>query len=228
LFYLDSIKFTVFTIKGIPYALTLLADLFTLLWLTGMMYTTKFLDGLDGLVSGVTVIGSVIIFILSLSQEVLQADTALLAALVAVVFLGFLFFNWHPAKIFLGESGSLFAGFILGVLAIISGGKIATALLILGVPIFDVLWVIFRRFFEKKSPFLADRQHLHLRLLDIGLSHRQVVLILYTLTTIFGVSALFLQSKQKAYVLLLLLTIMIILGFILVHLHKKKAKRNNL
>ncbi|MCX6743755.1 MAG: DUF192 domain-containing protein [Candidatus Parcubacteria bacterium] len=121
--------------QGIPYKITLLADLFTLIWLLGMMYTTKLLDGLDGLVSGITVIGSLIIFGISMSNNVAQYNTGLIALILAGAFCGFLIFNFQPAKIFLGESGSLFAGLMLGVLAIISGSKVATTLLIMGIPI---------------------------------------------------------------------------------------------
>jgi len=196
----------------------------TIFWLLGMMYTTKFLDGLDGLVSGVTVIGSVILFFVSLLPQLNQPQTALLALLVASAFAGFLVFNWHPAKIFLGEGGSLFAGFMLGVLSIIAGTKIATSLLILGIPILDVIWVIVRRLIiEGRSPFQADRKHLHLRLIDIGFSHRQAVLTLYFLTAGFGVTSLFLQTKQKFVALLIMLVVMLLLGYILVRRYRARS-----
>ncbi|MFH1426175.1 MAG: MraY family glycosyltransferase [Candidatus Kerfeldbacteria bacterium] len=223
---LDQYSFELFTVNGLPYKLTLLADAFTIVWLMGTMYTTKFLDGLDGLVSGVAVIGSGIIAVLSMTKMVYQPETAYLAALAGAAFLGFLFLNWHPAKIFLGESGSLFAGFILGVLAIISGGKIATAIIILGIPIMDVIWVIIRRLFlERRSPFEADRKHLHLRLIDIGLSHRETVLMLYAFTLIFGISSLFLQSTAKVMVLALIVVTMIILASSIVVLSKRKKQQ---
>ncbi len=221
---LDSIKWNIFSFDGTPYHFTLWADLFAFLWLMGMMYTTKFLDGLDGLVSGIGVIGSVILFFLSLGKEVAQPETALLASIFAGACLGFLFFNFHPAKIFLGEGGSLFVGFMLGVLSIISGAKIATALLIMGIPILDVAWVIIRRvFFEKKSPFsTADRKHLHFRLLDVGLSHRGAVLLLYTISLCFGAVALFSGTKQKVIAMFILCLVMVALGvFVLRHYGKK-------
>lgn len=211
---LDQLHITLFTWNGLPYGITLFADLFTCVWLLGMMYTTKFLDGLDGLVSGVSAIGMLIIFVLSLLPSVFQPETATLALIGACAFIGFLFWNWNPAKIFLGESGSLFAGFILGVLAIISGAKIATALLIMGIPILDVLWVIGRRLFiEKHSPFRADRKHLHLRLLDAGLSQRTVVLMLYVFAAVFGVVALFTHAQEKLIALCVLLVVMLAMSF---------------
>ncbi len=195
---LDAYQKILFWFRGWPYKLTILADVFTFLWLLGMMYTTKFLDGLDGLVPGVTIIGALIVAALALDPVVRQRETALLALVLAGVFMGFLFWNWHPAKIFLGEGGSLFAGFMLGTLSIISGSKVATTALVLGIPILDVLWVIARRLlWERHSPLTADRKHLHFRLLDLGFSHRKAVLVLYAFTAYFGITALFLQSKAK-------------------------------
>lgn len=221
-FSLEQWHVVLFTWNGLPYGITLWADLFTVVWLMGMMYTTKFLDGLDGLVSGVSVIGMLIIFGLSLQPHVFQPETGTLALIGAAAFLGFLVWNWHPAKIFLGESGSLFAGFFLGTLSIISGAKIATALLIVGIPVLDVAWVITRRLFvEHRSPFSADRKHLHLRLLDAGLSHRTVVIVLYVFTAVFGMTGLFTQSRTKVAALVVLLVVMFSVSVWLVRRHKR-------
>lgn len=217
-FRLDSIQWEIVRINNIPYTLNLIADIFTVLWIMGMMYTTKFLDGLDGLVSGITVIGALILAGLSMTIVVNQPETAFLACIGAAAFAGFLVFNWNPASIFLGESGSLFAGFLLGTLAIISGGKVATAVLILGIPVLDVVWVIGRRLFiEKRSPFQADRKHLHLRLVDSGLSVRQSVVVLYTFSLLFGLSSLFLHSFSKLIALGVLLLVML---FLIKHITK--------
>lgn len=187
--------------------------LLTFLWLMGMMYTTKFLDGLDGLVSGITVIGALIIALLSLNPVVAQRETAILAFVLAGAFLGFLFWNWHPAKIFLGEGGALFAGFMLGVLSIISGSKVAATALVFGIPIIDVAWVILRRiFWDRRSPFRGDRTHLHFRLLDIGFSQRKVVTLLYFLSAYFGITALFLQSRGALVAFVVLSTSIFVLG----------------
>ena len=223
-FYLDHWQWELFSFKGIPYRFTLLADLFTVIWLMGMMYTTKFLDGLDGLVSGITGIGALIIFFLATTTKYFQPDTAYLAIIFSGACAGFLILNWHPAKIFLGEGGSLWTGFMLGILAIISGGKIATALLIMGIPILDVVWVIIRRtFYEKKSPFkTADRKHIHFRLLDVGFSHRQAVGLLYLLAIVFGITTLFLPAKLKLIAILVLAILMIILAFFIVRAYKRK------
>lgn len=192
------------TIAGMQ--IPLLGGLVTWLWLMGTMYTTKILDGVDGLVSGIGVIGAVIIFALTLRPEVQQPSVGYLAMLFAGACLGFLFYNWQPASIYLGESGSVLIGFFLGILAVISGGKIATALLILGLPILDLAFVIlYRRFILHRSPFSrGDRAHLHFRLLDAGFSVRQTVLTLYSVTFLFGISTLLVPGKWKLFILVLL------------------------
>lgn len=214
---LDQWHRTLFSINGTPYRIVLVADLFAWLWLMLSMYTTKFLDGLDGLVSGVSTIGMLILFFLSISKTVGQPETGFIALIGAASFLGFLLFNFHPAKIFLGEGGSLWAGFLLGTLAILSGGKIATALLILGIPILDVLWVVLRRLMTRPGSLaMADRKHLHYRLLDIGLSHRQAVLVLYVCSAVFGGATLFTQGKTKLFVLGCVGLVMLLLALALV------------
>jgi UDP-GlcNAc:undecaprenyl-phosphate GlcNAc-1-phosphate transferase len=212
--------------QGLPYKITLPTDIITFVWLLGMMYTTKFLDGLDGLATGISAIAVFLIFLLSTVTVYLLPEVALVAIVFVGACLGFLIFNFYPAKIFLGEGGSLFIGFIIGVLAILAGSKIATTLLVMGIAILDVLWVILRRiFWEKKAPFSADKKHLHFRLLDIGFSQRQAVLFLYFLAAVFGLTALFLQSKEKLIVLGILALVMVILGVILV---KKIGYKNKI
>lgn len=208
-------KFLIFNFFGNPHYFHFPADILTLIWLLAMTYATKFLDGLDGLVSGITIIGSTIIFGFCLFTIFYQPEVGLLAIILAGACLGFLFFNWHPAKIFLGEGGSTFCGFMLGVLAIISGGKFATTLLVMGIAVLDLIWVILRRlFFERHSPFLADQKHLHFRLLDAGFSHRQAVLFLYFLALAFGLSTFFLKSFGKFITLGILALITIAIIFI--------------
>lgn len=199
-----------------------LSGLLIFTWLMGMMYTTKLLDGLDGLVTGVTMIGSFIIFLFTMTDKYYQADIALASLVLAAACFGFLIFNWHPASIFIGEGGSLFLGFALGVLAIISGGKIAIALLVMGIPIMDTAWTIIRRLKNKKNPFkFSDRDHLHFRLLDTGIGQRKTVLLYYLVALSFGLSALFLQSKGK----LLALSILVALMFTIVYIFNKQDKK---
>lgn len=198
IFRLDSYQWEVLRLGGDSYRLTPMADFFIVLWLLVMMYTTKLLDGLDGLVSGLGMIGSLIIFFLSVFPPVNQPGTALIALIFSGACAGFFIFNFYPAKIFLGEGGSLFIGFMLGVLAIIAGGKIATTLLIVGLPLVDVVLVMARRLFiEHKSIAHADRTHFHFKLLDMGMSQRQTVVIFLLLAATFGFSALFLKTVGK-------------------------------
>lgn len=204
-------------ILGLP-----LSGIIMWLWMMGMIFTTKFLDGLDGLCSGVSLIGGMTLFALSLTGHINQPITASIAIIFSGAIAGFLFYNFHPAIIFLGESGSTFLGFMLGVLAIILGGKIATALLVMGIPILDVAWAIVRRIWYKQSPFKADKSHLHHRLLDIGLSQRQAVLVLYGLSALFGFTAVFMQTMGKLIALILLFCVMLALAVATVMIYKKK------
>ena len=181
-------------------------------WLMGTTYTVKILDGLDGLATGVVAIGAFIILLLTSFTKFYQPNVALVAAIFLAACLGFLVFNFYPAKIFLGESGSMFIGFMLGVLAIIGGGKLATALLVMAIPILDIIRVVYKRLRRGQPIFKGDREHLHFRLVDSGFSHRRAVLFLYFLAFLFGVTTLFLQSIQKLYALLALVVLMAIIS----------------
>lgn len=224
--YLDAWTIPLFSWGGQMLYFNVVSDLFTIAWLLGMTYTTKLLDGVDGLVTSVTAVGSLVIFLFTTTTRWAQSDIAFAALMLAGACLGFLILNWHPAKIFLGEAGSLFLGFMLGVLSIISGGKIAIALLIMGIPVLDVIWTIVRRLLKKKNPFkFADREHLHFRLLDAGLGPKQTVIAFCLASLLFGLSALFLQSRGKLYTLLVLGALMIGLIVAFNWLDRKRAMR---
>ncbi len=161
---------------------------FTLFWIVGMTNTINWLDGIDGLAAGVVAIAGVLLFVHTVALG--QFSIALLALALVGTVLGFLLFNFPPAKIFLGSAGALVLGFLLGALSIIGAARVAFALLVLGIPILDVAWQIISRLRAGQSPFLATRTHLHHRLLDSGLSQRAVVLIYYAFTALSGVLAL--------------------------------------
>jgi UDP-GlcNAc:undecaprenyl-phosphate/decaprenyl-phosphate GlcNAc-1-phosphate transferase len=194
------------------------SDILVFAWLMVVMYTTKFLDGLDGLATSVTSVGALMVMLLSLTAVYFQPDVALLSAVTIGGFVGFLFWNVHPASIFLGEGGSTFVGFMLGILAVISGGKLATALLVLGIPLLDVVWVVLRRW--QRGGFLhifqADKKHLHHRLLKLRWGQTTIVLLYVVIASAFGVSALFLQSQEKLVALLILAGIMVLAALLLV------------
>ncbi len=187
------------------------SDVLVFFWLLAVMYTTKLLDGVDGLSSGVAGMGMAMVLGLSLSVAYFQPDVALFAAVGLGATLGFLVRNFHPAKIFLGEGGSTFMGFLLGTLAVISGGKLATALLVVGIPLLDVAWTVLRRLRTGgwKAVGRGDRRHLHHRLLDLGWSQRRVAVAYYLVAAAFGTAALFLQSGAKLAALVLLGVLML-------------------
>ncbi len=202
------IKLDFWTLPGLGKKIGALPFVIITLWLVGMMHTTKILDGLDGLATGIVFIGAMMIFVLSSLTRFYQPDVAVLSMVFAGVLSGFLIWNFYPAKIFLGEGGSIFIGLILGALAVIAGGKIATALLVMGVPILDLGRVIIIRLRRGRSLFVGDREHLHFLLLDRGFSQRAVVLFLYGTSLVFGVTTFFLQSVGKLIMLLLLAVLM--------------------
>lgn len=180
-------------------------------WLLGMMYTVKISDGLDGLATGVVFIGALVIYFFTNTAKYFQPNVGLLALVFAGACLGFLLFNFYPAKIYLGEGGGLFLGLMLGVLAVISGGKLAMALLVMAIPILDLARVLYVRRQRGQSLFQGDREHLHFRLLDSGLKEWQAVLLFYFVAAFTGAAALFLQSRGKLIALLLLTVFMLIL-----------------
>lgn len=161
-----------------------LAIPFTWFWVVGMMNTVNWMDGVDGLAGGVVTITALVMA--TISWLLGQHTTALLCAALAGATLGFLILNWHPARLFMGDSGAMFLGLALAVLANVGGAKLATMLLLLGVPILDTARVIVRRLHEGRSPLRFDTSHLHHRLLAGGFSQRQIALLFYVVTAAFG------------------------------------------
>jgi UDP-GlcNAc:undecaprenyl-phosphate GlcNAc-1-phosphate transferase len=166
--------------------------LLTLLWIMGMINTINFLDGLDGLAAGIGAIVSAVLAIHMLREG--QYSVALLPLALLGATLGVLPFNFQPARVFLG-SGSLLLGYLIATLGIAAGAKMALLLLVLGIPIVDVAWLIISRLRAGQSIGQADRRHLHFRLLDLGLSQRQVVLLYYAYSAILGAAALLINSR---------------------------------
>ncbi len=182
---------------------TWFAILFTLFWLMGMMNTVNWLDGIDGLAAGVVGIAGIILFAHAFRLE--QYSIALLALALVGSVLGFLRFNLWPAKIFMGSTGAPVLGFALGVLSIIGAARVAFALLVLGIPILDVAWRILSRVRAGRSPFCADRGHLHHRLLDMGLPPRVIVLLYYAFTAVTGILALVLPLPLYKLIALIII-----------------------
>ena len=177
----------------------------TIFWVMGMMNTVNWLDGLDGLAAGVGFIAATLFAIHS--YRLGQLEIALFPTALAGACLGFLPFNFYPARVFLGTAGAMVLGYALATLSILAPARIATALLVLGIPIVDVAWLIVSRWRRGESPTHAGRDHLHYRLLDLGLSQRQIVLIYYLFCLFFGGLALLAPSRLFKLMALLVLGI---------------------
>jgi UDP-GlcNAc:undecaprenyl-phosphate GlcNAc-1-phosphate transferase len=186
------------------------AAAFTMLWIVGMINSINFIDGLDGLSTGVALIAAVTLGLISL-VVVPQPFVGVLCFTLAGALIGFLRWNFHPATLFIGTSGVMFVGFLLAVLSILGTAKVVVALLVLGVPIVDTFWIIVRRLAVGQSPFTPDRGHIHHRLLDVGLSHRQTVVAIYAICLVLAALSLLLAGRDQPYAFL---SVAGILGFI--------------
>lgn len=181
----------------------------TIFWVTGMINTVNWLDGLDGLATGVAAIAALLFAIHSYGR-IGQLTVGLFPVALAGACLGFLPWNLHPARVFMGTAGSLFLGYNLAAFSLIAPAKVATALLVLGVPILDVAWQIVMRVHHGRAPWLADRGHLHHLLFDLGLSQRQVVMGYYLLCASFGGLALVLRNRLHKLIALGLLGVIVL------------------
>jgi len=190
---------------------------FTLLWIVGVINALNLIDGLDGLAGGVALVAVVITFLVSIQRG--HPLMMLFSSALAGSIIGFLFYNFNPASIFMGDTGSMFLGFVLATTAIQTNQKASTAVAVLipaialGLPIMDTLLALGRRAVRGRPLFQADKEHIHHRLLDAGLSHRQAVLVLYGFCIVLGATAMVLtytSSLQSA----LLLCVLTLVAFI--------------
>ncbi|PSL31626.1 UDP-GlcNAc:undecaprenyl-phosphate GlcNAc-1-phosphate transferase [Planomicrobium soli] len=184
----------------------------TLLWIIGITNAINLIDGLDGLATGVSSIALLTLSVMAFIMGDIFVMT--LAALLAASSLGFLFYNFYPAKIFLGDTGALFLGYMISVFALMGFKNVTIVALIipiimLGVPISDTFFAIVRRLREKQPLSAADKSHLHHCLLNIGFSHSQTVLIIYGVAILFGLAAL-LFSQATLWGGLLLISLILI------------------
>ncbi len=164
----------------------------TILWVVGMMNTVNFLDGLDGLAAGVGAIAAALFAYHS--HRLFQDELALYSLALAGACLGFLLFNFHPARVFLGSAGAMTLGYALATLSILAPARVATALLVMAIPIADTGFQMFDRWRRGQSPTHGDRGHLHYRLFDLGLSQRQIVISYWVFCGVFGALALLIPS----------------------------------
>ncbi|MGI6549690.1 MAG: glycosyltransferase family 4 protein [Syntrophomonadales bacterium] len=190
----------------------------TLLWVIGITNAVNLIDGLDGLAGGVCAIAAITIGVVAWKGD--QMVVAYMALVLAGAIAGFLPHNFHPARIFMGDSGSMFLGFVLACLSVSGLAKGATLIslcipvIILGIPVFDTLFAIIRRVNNQAPIFGADKAHLHHRLMDMGLSHQGSVIIIYIVSALLGAAAVVMTyvSSPKALLILAVVLALIILG----------------
>ena len=196
------------TIKMLP-------EILTVFWIVWCMNIVGWAAGVEGQLPGFVSISAVFIGILGLrfASDITVWPVIILAGAVAGAYLGFLPFNFWPQKIMPGYSGKSMAGFLLAILSILSGAKLATLIFLLGIPMLDAGIVLIRRIIKRKSPFKSDSNHLHHQLLKIGWTKKQVAVFYWAVSLVLGIIALFLNSQQKFYVFLGL--IILFLGFLL-------------
>lgn len=207
-------------ITGIPFlpldsvlvgSLPVLSGVFTILWLLLTINALNWFDGIPGQVSALSTIAFLTIGLLSLSGRVNQPALALLALSLSSISVACFLFEIPQPKALQGDTGAMFFGLMIGVLTIYSGGKVATAFLVLGVPLIDVFFVVVRRLFRRQSPLKGDAndQHLHHRLLRKGWSPQKIILLTAGLGSAFGITALFLNTFEKFVAAILLFLIML-------------------
>ncbi len=212
------VQFITNPLDGGLISLGILAVPVTVLWLVGISNAVNLIDGLDGLSAGVSAIAALCMAGVCLAQG--NTLAAALAVILVGAAVGFLRYNFNPAKTFMGDCGSLFLGFILGAIAIMGLSKGATIvsifipLIIMGIPIFDTFFAIIRRMFLHKPIFEADKGHLHHSLLSLGLSHKQTVLAIYAISLVMGLGAVLMAvlTSSQAVVILVLITIFTFAG----------------
>lgn len=204
-------------------SLPVLSGMFTIGWLLLTINALNWFDGIPGQVNVIATIGFSMLGCLALFRNN-EPDIALLSFSLAAIAGAGAFFDFPPAKMLMGDTGSMFFGLMLGLLGVYHGGKVATAFLALGIPLIDALFVIIRRIFRGSSPFKGGKDHLHHLLLDRGWSERKIVLLTAIIGSVFGGSALFLSTTEKAIAGLVLI---MIVGSIHFWIKTKSQKPNS-
>ncbi|WP_102273773.1 glycosyltransferase family 4 protein [Cytobacillus massiliigabonensis] len=186
----------------------------TILWIVGITNAINLIDGLDGLAAGVSSIALITIS----GMAIIMGDTyvVIVGSILLVSTLGFLFYNFHPAKIFMGDTGALFLGYMISVLALLGFKNVTlisliVPIIILGVPISDTLFAIIRRVVNKKPLSAPDKSHLHHCLLGLGYSHRQTVLIIYAIAAFFGLTAVIFSQATVWWALIVIAVLLLLI-----------------
>ncbi|MBI4057898.1 undecaprenyl/decaprenyl-phosphate alpha-N-acetylglucosaminyl 1-phosphate transferase [Candidatus Microgenomates bacterium] len=202
---LDEPTITI-TLFGASYVIPIFAQLLAIVWIIAVTNIVSWSSGVDGQLSGFVPVAAATIGALSLrwTEDLTQWPVVILSLIVAGGYLGFLPWSVYPQRIMPGYSGGALAGFLLAVLTIISGAKVATALIVLGIPVMDALFTILRRIAAGKSPLWADTGHLHHRLLAVGWTKPQVATFYWVVAAILGFLVLHLNSQSKIYTIVML------------------------
>ena len=217
---LNTWKFT-FDFFGVRNIL-ILADILAVFWLTWMMNMVNWSKGVDGQLPGFVAITALFLGILSqrfVGHDIRAETVMILSFIVSGAYLGFLPFNFFPQRIMPGYGGGAMAGFLLGILSILSFGKVGTAILVLAIPMIDAVYTIIRRLRHKKSPFRADWGHFHHRLIEIGWGKRRIAVFYWTISLILGITSLFLTGIEK---LIAFVTVGIVLLIFIILIERMK------
>lgn len=208
--HLDTLRLS-FNFLG-AHSVVILADLFALFWIVWVINMVNFSTGVDGQMPGVVIVALFVIFAASLRfypADLNQLLVSQLAIIGAGATLGFLVFNFFPAKIFPGDSGSYFLGFLVAVCAILAGARVGTAILVMAIPLIDGVFTVVRRMASGSSPFLGDKKHLHHRLLELGWGQRRIALFYTLVCAILGAIALTLPAFGKLFAGVVIATIIL-------------------
>lgn len=205
------------------HSLWIIADLLGVVWLTWTMNMVNWSKGVDGQLPGFVAITAIFLGLLSqrfVAHDINAQTVTSLSFIVAGAYLGFLPFNFYPQRIMPGYGGGAMAGFLLGILSILSFGKVGTAILVLSIPTLDAVYTILRRLRHKKSPFRADWGHFHHRLMEIGWGKRRIAVFYWLISLILGISSLYLSGLEKFFAFLTIAATMLIFIIIIERMKK--------
>ncbi len=228
-----EIRYLTNPFSPVPFDLGFLAGPVTVFWIVLMTNAVNFIDGLDGLAVGVSGISTATMLVIALLLG--EEPVAIILAALLGACLGFIPYNFNPAQIFMGDTGSTFLGFILATLSVQGLFKMYAVIsfmvpfIILGVPFFDITFAVIRRLAKHQNPMTADRGHIHHRLIDMGLSQKQSVAIVYMLTGVLGVAAVLLANTTttKAFILFAAVMVVVILGFAVIFGPRQRPQQNH-
>jgi len=226
---LNTWKFT-FEFFGVRNIL-ILADILAVFWLSWMMNMVNWSKGVDGQLPGFVAITALFLGILSqrfVGHDIRAETVMILSFIVSGAYLGFLPFNFFPQRIMPGYGGGSMAGFLLGVLSILSFGKVGTAILVLAIPMIDAFYTIIRRLRHKKSPFRADWGHFHHRLIEIGWGKRRIAVFYWTISLILGITSLFLSGIEKLVAFVTVGIVLVVFIIVIDRMKKLNAEYKNL